>query len=85
MMPSSSTAKIQSCRDGVGRGDGGCATATGLIFFRKRQLCIMGCFARYPQAEASNVGQILVGPTNRSEYKRPMIFMPWKFLAFSIG
>jgi hypothetical protein len=77
MMPSSSTAKIQASRDGERRGGGRRATATGLIFFRKRQLCITGSFARYPQAEASNVEQILVGPTHNRKF-RPQTAISYK-------
>jgi len=77
MMPSSSTAKIQSSRDGERRADGGRASVTGLIFFRKRQLCITGSFARYPQTGASNVGQNQLGSTHNRKF-RPQTAISYK-------
>ena len=56
MMPSSSTAKIQSSRDRERRVGGGWSTAPDARISHKRQLRITRNFAYYAKVERSTVG-----------------------------
>ena len=56
MMPSSSTAMLQSCSDGERRGEEGWAAVRGARISHKRQLRITRNFAYYAKVERSTVG-----------------------------